>query len=228
MTQNQPTADAARRAVVFDLDGLLIDTEWAFAEAARRVLARRGKNLDPDFFATMMGTPARDALPRFRERYAIEDSLEVLADQYREAFSAVFDGRFPPLMPGATELIARLEQNGIPKAIATSSSRRYVDGVFGPHGLMHRFEFILTCDDVTHGKPHPEVYILAAERLRLAPGNVVVLEDSVNGTKAAKAARCKCAVVPHDHTPRTELAIADLVTPRLDDAAIWELLNANN
>jgi HAD superfamily hydrolase (TIGR01509 family) len=222
MSQNQPTADPATAAVVFDLDGLLIDTEWAFAEAAGRVLARRGLALDSAFFATMMGTPGRDALPRFRDRYAIAEPLDALAAEYKAAFLAALNGARPPLMPGAAVLLDRLEKHRIPKAIATSSSREYVDSVFGPHGLLDRFAFVLTCDDVTHGKPAPDVYRLAAERFGLAPGAVVVLEDSVAGLRAAKAAGCRCVVVPHEQTPLPDLSAADLVVPSLAAPELWK------
>jgi HAD superfamily hydrolase (TIGR01509 family) len=222
MMRNHATADPVPRAVVFDLDGLLIDTEWAFAEAARRMLASRGQTLEPEFFATMMGTPGRDALPRFRDRYRLPEAIEQLAAEYRTVFTDLFAGKYPPLMPGAQELIGRLERHGIPRAIATSSSRKYVDAVFGPHGLLDRFVFVLTCDDVTRGKPHPEVYTLAANRLGLPPAAVIVLEDSVNGLRAAKAAGCRCVVVPHEQTPREQLAPADLVVQRLDDAVLWD------
>jgi HAD superfamily hydrolase (TIGR01509 family) len=203
------------RAVVFDLDGLLIDTEWAFAEAAGRVLARRGQTLDATFFATMMGTPGRDALPRFRDRFNIDDPLESLAAEYKSEFLAALNGTHPPLMPGAADLIDSLERHGISKAIATSSSREYVDAVFAPHGLLDRFAFVLTCDDVIHGKPAPDVYRLAVERFGLPPVTVLVLEDSIAGLWAAKAAGCRCVVVPHGQTPRGELTIADLVVPSL-------------
>jgi HAD superfamily hydrolase (TIGR01509 family) len=224
MTPNHPPADPVPRAVVFDLDGLLIDTEGVFAEAARRVLARRGATLDPAFFATMMGTPGRDALPRFRDRYGIAEPLDSLAAEYKAAFAAVLAGAHPPLMPGAIRLFERLEQAGLPKAIATSSTRDYVDSVFAPHGLLDRFAFVLTSDDVIHGKPHPEVYALAANRLGLPPASVIVLEDSVNGLRAAKAAGCRCVVVPHEQTTQGELATADFVASGLDDPALWELL----
>jgi HAD superfamily hydrolase (TIGR01509 family) len=223
MTRNHP-ADPEPRAVVFDLDGLLIDSEWAFAEAARRILARRGQTLDLGFFATMMGTPGRDALPRFRDQYQISGSLEALADEYKLAFWEALAGTHPPLMPGAGDLLDRLESHGIPKAIATSSSREYVDHVFAPHGLLDRFAFVLTCDDVTHGKPNPEVYRLAAECHGLPPAAVLVLEDSVNGLRAANAAGCPCVVVPHEQTPRDELAPADLVVPSLAARELWQLL----
>jgi HAD superfamily hydrolase (TIGR01509 family) len=222
MTPNRPNNNPA--AVVFDLDGLLIDTEWAFAEAARRVLARRGLELEPAFFATMMGTPARDALPRFRDHYRLSESIDALAAEYRADFTALFPEHPPRLMPGAAALMERLELARKPKAIATSSSRQYVDGVFGPLGLIDRFAFVLTSDDVTHGKPHPEVYALAAKRLELPASSVVVLEDSLNGVRAAKAAGCSCVAVPHENQPKHEYAIADLIARSLDDPALMVFL----
>jgi HAD superfamily hydrolase (TIGR01509 family) len=225
MTPSCRIADAVTRAVVFDLDGLLIDTEWVFAEAADRVLARRGLRLEPAFFATMMGTPGRDALPRFCDRYRLTDALEVVAAEYKRAFLEVLAGTRPPLMTGAADLINRLEERGLPRAIATSSTREYVDAVFAPHGLLERFAFVLTADDVTHGKPHPEIYRKAAERFRLPTPAVMVLEDSVNGLRAAKAAGCRCVVVPHEQTPRDELAIADFVAANLASPELWRLLH---
>lgn len=225
MTQNRPTDDAAPRAVVFDLDGLLIDTEWVFAEAAARILARRGQRLEPEFFATMMGTPGRDALPRFCDRYRLTDPLAVIAAEYKQSFLDVLAGSRPPLMPGAVDLIRRLEERDVPRAIGTSSTREYVEAVFGPHGLLDRFAFVLTADDVTHGKPDPEIYRTAAERFGFSPAAVVVLEDSINGLRAAKAAGSRCVVVPHEQTPRGELAPADLVVANLAAPELWRLLD---
>jgi HAD superfamily hydrolase (TIGR01509 family) len=228
MTADTRSTDprAAVRAVVFDLDGLLIDTEWVFTEAARRLLARRGLGLDAAFMAAIMGTPGRDALPRFRDRFGLSDPLDQLADEYKRFFFEALEADHAPLMPGAVELIDRLERRGLPKAIATSSSREYVDTVFGPHGLVERFAFVLTCEDVTHGKPHPEVYERAAARLGFAAAEVVVLEDSANGLRAAKAAGCRCVVVPHAHTPRDELTGADLIAPSLAAPDLWALFGA--
>jgi pseudouridine 5'-phosphatase len=216
-----PRSAEVPRAVAFDLDGLLIDTEGVFTEAARRLLARRGLEPDADFMAAIMGIPGRDALPRFRDRFNLPDSLDALADEYKRAFFDVLRAGHAPLMPGAVELIDRLERHHIAKAIATSSTREYVDTIFGPHGLTERFAFVLTCDDVAHGKPHPEIYERAAARLGLAPAEVVVLEDSVNGLRAAKAAGGRCVVVPHAYTPREELAGADLIATNLMAPELW-------
>ena len=208
------------QAVVFDLDGTLIDTEPIFHEAARRLLARHGKELDITVMRSMMGTPAREALPLFRAGHGLTETVEQLAVAYREHFTAAAGGEPMRLLPGVLDLFALLERQRIPKAIGTSSTLPYVKRVLTPHGLLERFNFILTADDVTHGKPHPEMFLKAADRFGVPPANVLVIEDSVNGMKAAKAAGAKCIVVPHDLVPREELHLADAVVPRIDAPAV--------
>ena len=212
------------RAVVFDLDGLLIDTEPVFREAATRLLAGHGIPPDPAFMQAIMGVPGRDALPRFRDHFRLTVPLEEVERGYRHFFFEVLQSGPAPLMPGAAELLAALEACRIPKVIATSSGRDYVRVVFGPHGLLDRFAFVLTCEDVTHGKPHPEVYELAARRLGLPPADVLVLEDSPVGMRAAKAAGCRCVVVPHEHTPRADLVPADAVVESLAASELWRMI----
>jgi HAD superfamily hydrolase (TIGR01509 family) len=212
------------RAVVFDLDGLLIDTEPVFREAAARLLAGHGLPPDPAFMQSIMGVPGRDALPRFRDHFRLTVPLDEVESGYRHFFLEVLRSGPAPLMPGAQELLIALEGRGVPKAIATSSGRDYVRVVFGPHGLFDHFRFVLTCEDVTHGKPHPEVYELAARRLGLLPAEVLVLEDSPVGMRAAKAAGCRCVVVPHEQTPRAELAPADAVVESLASCELWRMV----
>lgn len=212
------------RAVVCDLDGTLIDTEGVFAEAARRLLAERGKDLDRGFMAAIQGTPGRDALPRFRDRFGLTDSIEILAADYKRHFISALNGQPAPLMPGTIELLDALEKHNLPRAIATSSRREYVDAVFAPHGILDRFAFVLTCDDVTHGKPHPEMFLLAAERFGVPAAQMAVLEDSAAGYRAARAAGAYCVVVPHAHTPMDQVADADLIVDRLNDARFLGML----
>jgi HAD superfamily hydrolase (TIGR01509 family) len=212
------------RAVVFDLDGLLIDTEPVFRDAAARLLAGHGIPPDPAFMQSIMGVPGRDALPRFRDHFRLTVPLEEVERGYRHFFFEMLKSGPAPLMRGASELLAALDARDIPKVIATSSGRDYVRVVFGPHGLLDRFAFVLTCEDVTHGKPHPEVYELAARRLGLPPAEVLVLEDSPVGMRAAKAAGCRCAVVPHEQTPRAELTVADAVVESLTATELWQMI----
>jgi HAD superfamily hydrolase (TIGR01509 family) len=219
-----PTLPWPVRCVVFDLDGLLVDTEPIFEEATRRLLARRGLVLVAEAMQAMMGTPARQALVSFRRFYTLSDTDDELLAEAREHF---FDhlGETPaPLLPGVWELLDRLDKKGLPKAIATSSTAVYVQQILQPHQLLHRFDFVLTAEDVRLGKPFPEVYQKAAARFGHEPANMVVLEDSPNGLRAAKAAGARCIVVPHDRVPRHELDGADAIVPSLAAPELAEML----
>lgn len=212
------------KAVAFDLDGVLIDSEPVFIEAARRVLASRDKLLDESFMRSVMGIPGRVVLPMFRERFLLEESVEQLALEYREHFLGVLTTRPMRLMPGVWELLAAVEARSLPKAIATSSNRQYVERVVGPTGLLERFAFALTSDDVREGKPHPEVYELAARRLGVGTAEMLVIEDSPAGVKAAIAAGAVCVAVPQPHTPRELVETADLIVVGLGAPELMALL----
>ncbi|MFO0809247.1 MAG: HAD family phosphatase [Gemmataceae bacterium] len=212
------------RAVAFDLDGTLLDSECIFAEAAKRMLACRGKSLDADFWATIQGTPGRDALPRFRDRYGLMDDIDTIAADYRKYFLEVLDGGLAPLMPGAREAVRRVQTLGLPQALTTSSSIEYVQTVFGPHGFLDAFNIVLTAEDVRVGKPGPEIYLSAAARFGVEPREVLVIEDSLAGLRAAKDAGATCVIIPHTGTPLEAIREADLIAESLESAALWALL----
>jgi pseudouridine 5'-phosphatase len=214
------------QSVVFDLDGVLIDSEPIFEQAAKRLLGRRGLQWEPQVAHAMMGTPAKQAFAYFRESYQLPESIEELAAESSVDFYEALRESPIPLMAGVVDLLDRLQSKNVPLAIATSSSRRYIDRVFGPHGLLQRFGFVLTCEDVEMGKPHPEVYQKAANRLGHAPADMIVLEDSVNGVRAAKAAGARCIALPHERVQKEGLLGADLIIPNLLDKRLGQLLNA--
>jgi HAD superfamily hydrolase (TIGR01509 family) len=212
------------RAVAFDLDGILIDTEPVFTEAARRYVEKRGIAFDSEFMHAIMGAPAAQTLPRFREHFALPESLEAIAAEYTVHFYEVLGNGPGPLMNGVVGLLDRLGQRKVPCSIVTSSGPDFVAQVFGPHGLLDRFQFVLTCDNVKRGKPCPDVYELAAARFGIDPSDMVVLEDSPNGLRAAKAAGARCIVVPHPLTPLEHLEGADAVVPSLASEELREIL----
>src|SRR5262245_16740381 len=131
MTQNQihPSIPWSYRAVVFDLDGILVDTEPISEEAARRQLSRRGLVWEPSVAQAMMGTPARQAFEFFRRHYCLTEPIADLMDESSELFYAVLGEEPAALMPGVHAFLERLELKGVPKAIATSSSGAYVERV---------------------------------------------------------------------------------------------------
>lgn len=212
------------QAVAFDLDGILIDTEPIFTEAVRRFLDRRRIEFDADFMHTMMGTPAAQSLPRFRERFALPEPVEAIGTEAKNLFFEVLGDQPGPLLPGVDQFLSGLEQRKIPFCIATSSGAEFVEKVFGPHGFLNRFEFVLTCENVRRGKPFPDIYQLAASRFAIPPREMLVFEDSPNGLRAAKAAGSACVVVPHAGTPRNLLDGADAVVPSLESAELHRFL----
>jgi HAD superfamily hydrolase (TIGR01509 family) len=212
------------RSVVFDLDGLMIDSEPVFHRTACRLLARHGCTPNPSVIQAMMGMPGRPALSLLRDGHGLSASVEELMAETSELFYEVLGQNRMPLLPGVRDLLGRLEARRIPRAIATSSSLRYVRRILEPHGLLERFAFVLTAEDVTRGKPAPEIYEKAAARLGHAAAEMVVLEDSPNGLRAARAAGARCIVVPHSLVPLHDLQGADAVVPSLEAPLLRRLL----
>ena len=127
-------------------------------------------------------------------------------------------------MPGLLDLLAALERAGIAKAIATSSARRLTEACLVPLNLLGRFQFILTSEDVVRGKPNPDIYLLAAQRFGLPPAEIVVLEDSENGCRAAAAAGALVVAVPGEHSRRQDFSVATLVASSLANPKLYEIL----
>jgi HAD superfamily hydrolase (TIGR01509 family) len=211
------------RAVVFDLDGLLFNTEELYQDVGTELLRRRGHVFGADLLNAMMGRPSRVALQLMIDHHGLNDTVETLAAETAEIFPAILDARLA-LMPGAEQLLGALEHADIPKAIGTSSGRRFVTGVLGRFHLEPRFEFILTAEDVVEGKPQPEIYLKAASRFGLEPAEMMVLEDSHNGCRAAVSAGAIAVAVPGGHSHSHDFTGAAIVADSLADPRIYELL----
>lgn len=211
------------RAVVFDLDGLLFNTEELYQRVGTELLRRRGKQFDKPLLDAMMGRPNRVSFQIMIEWHGLEDSVQELATESAEIFGPILDQHLA-LMPGAADLLDALELHQLPKAIATSSGRAFVERVLGSFGLERRFAFILTAEDIVDGKPHPEIYLKAASRLEVDPEVMLVLEDSQNGCRAAVAAGAVAIAVPGDHSRDHDFQGARHVAASLADPAIYAIL----
>jgi HAD superfamily hydrolase (TIGR01509 family) len=211
------------RAVVFDLDGLLFNTEELHTDVGAEVLRRRGRVFTPELKDAMMGRPGVVALQIMIDHHGLSDTAAALYAESDAIFADILADRLA-LMPGVVELLAALEAAGMPKAIATSSARPFVTTVLGRFQLEPRFQFLLTAEDVTHGKPHPEIYRKAAARLGLDPAEVLVLEDSHNGCKAAAAAGTFAVAVPGGPSRGHDFSFASLVIDSLADPRLYARL----
>jgi HAD superfamily hydrolase (TIGR01509 family) len=212
------------KAVVFDLDGLLVNTEDLYEQAGEIVLRRRGRTYDADLREQMMGRPANDALQLMIDCHALPDTLEELMCECKDVMEELMTMSLAP-MPGVQDLLDHLAVASIPLAVATSSTPDYAAGVLTKLGLKDRFQFILTAADIHRGKPDPEVYQLAAERLRIAPSQMMVLEDSGNGCRAAVAAGAYTVAVPNRHTRDHKFPVVQLTADTLADPRILTTLD---
>lgn len=210
-------------AVVFDLDGLLVNTEELYQHVGGELLRRRGRTFDGDLLDAMMGRPQPVALATMIEWHGLDDTVEGLATETKEIFAGLLDTRLEP-MPGAVELVTRLASRNVPRGVATSSGPDFAHDVLGRVGLRPHFSFVLTSADVTQGKPHPEIYLTAARRLGIAPERMLVFEDSQAGCRAAITAGAVTVAVPGGHSRRHDFSGARFVAESLADPRIAAIL----
>lgn len=218
-----PLAVRGPKAAVFDLDGLMFNTEELYQEVGGELLRRRGCEFTSALLDRMMGRPGRVALQIMIDHHGLQATVEQLTAETDEIFPAVLDARLA-MMPGLADLLDRLEAARIPKAVATSSRRSFTTGVLGRFDLEPRFAFLLTAEDVVEGKPHPEIYRTAAARLNVAPSEMVVFEDSRNGCRAAVDAGAIAVAVPGGHSRTHDFTGAALIADSLADPRIARLL----
>lgn len=205
---------AALQAVIFDMDGLMIDSESLAKEAWQATARRFGREIDEAMFMRMLGLRETECTAMVLEALALPVTAEALWQERNDLFLASLPGRLKA-MPGLPELVVELQARGLRRAIATSGERRYVELVMHELSLDSTFDAIVAAQDVKRGKPAPDVYLLAARRLGLEPEQCLVLEDAPNGVAAAKAAGMMCIAVPNEFTRSLDLSAADTILPSL-------------
>ena len=192
------------KAVVFDMDGLLVDTEAVVYAAMQRAAAEIGGAMPMATFQRMVGLTHASSDLILVEHFGAAFDLEawsatVSAYFYEEAAAGI------ALKAGVIEILDALDAAGTPRAIATSSSLNAVRQSLGPHGLVDRFHALITRDVQTQGKPHPEPFLKAAAALGVDPADCLALEDSHNGVRAAAAAGMMTVMVPDMLDPTEEM-----------------------
>ena len=210
-------------AVVFDMDGLMFNTEDVYYQVGCRLLERRGHLFTDALSDAMMGRPPQPSFELMIQWHNLSDTWQQLADESEEIFLELLDGYLAP-MPGLLTLLQALEAAGIPKAICTSSSRRCLEAVLACRNLEPRFQFTLTSEDIVHGKPNPEIYQKAAARFGIPPQRMLVLEDSQVGCTAAASAGSFAVAVPAAHSRNHDFGVASLVIDSLADPRLYEVL----
>jgi HAD superfamily hydrolase (TIGR01509 family) len=208
------------RALIFDMDGLLIDSEPLAARAMDDFLARYGLQRREDVHKQLLGRRLPEAIKIVRDSYTMEHPLEALIEEYGELRVAALRGVVKPL-PGARETIAFGRAAGLKIGLATSGMRAHASVSLEETGLTGLYDAEATGDEVERGKPAPDLFLLAANRLGVPPAECVVFEDAPNGVIAARAAGMMVAAVPAKghrvHFPEEPTIILD----SLHDAPAW-------
>ena len=210
-------------AVLFDMDGLLVDTEpvWTIAEV--ELAHQLGGEFSPELKAAIVGTRLEVAVPTILRWYdgpTDQGTVDRTCDWLLNRMVELFAER-PVVQPGVEDLLAALDEAGLPTALVSSSYRVLVDAILA-HGI-GPFDLTLAGDEVVHGKPHPEPYLLAASRLGVDPTRCVVLEDSPAGVASAEAAGCAVIGVPSVVGVVFDPAHRRLVLPSLEGVGLGDL-----
>lgn len=212
-------------AVIFDFDGLILDTETPILEVWQAVYRDHGCELGIDVWQHALGTvngfdPFRD----LAERTGRTLDREAMLKDIQERNWAKCECQ--PLLPGVMDVLNDARTLGLKAAVASSSPRDWLDRWLGKHCILDRFDTLCARHDVERVKPEPDLFLLAAERLGVSPESCVVFEDSPNGIRAARRAGMRCVAVPNGLTRQLTLPDPDLVVASLAERPLLDMLRA--
>ena len=213
------------RALIFDFDGLILDTELPDYLSWQEVYHSYGVELSLEYWCTIVGGNAESD---FEPHDYLESLLQNQVDREqiwvsrRKSYLEHLENQ--PILPGVLSLLEEARDSGLKLAVASSSPENWVVGHITRLGLLDYFDVIVTADDVELTKPDPGLFLLAADKMGVQPNEVIVLEDSGNGVKGAKRAGMFVVVVPNEITRKMDLSMADLRLETLDTINLERLL----
>lgn len=209
-------------AVIFDMDGLMLDTERLAPQAWTDAAAAVGVEFDMTLVPAMVGRNFRDCQTLIADHHGERFPTAALMRAWHIAYDAIVERDGIAVKPGLLALLDWLESEGIPKAVATSTRRDRAQSKLAQTALLARFAALVGGDEVAHGKPAPDIFLAAARRLSESPADCLVLEDSEPGVMAALAAGMTPIMVPDMHPPSAALrALEPLVLRSLAEVPAW-------
>jgi len=216
----------AIKALIFDFDGLIVDTEVPIFRAWQRIYREHGQELPLDRWLTIIGTatgpfdPVIDLAKKTGTKLN-EPELKALEVLYYQEATAL-----QQLLPGVIEYLVAARQLGLKTAVASSSTRKWVMDHLNRLGIGGHFDTIVCREDVKRTKPDPDLYLTALERLGARPDEAIAFEDSPAGILAAKRAGIRCVAVPNPMTTSLDLSEADLVIGSFEEVGLSDVLHA--
>lgn len=213
------------KAVIFDMDGLLIDSMIHWIEADQIFFGEHGITLTEEMITYFTGRSETENMQWVKEQYSLESTVEDLLSERLENVNLIYTQK-TNLMPGVENLISKIKKAGLKQAIATGAPSKQLKLVVDRFKWQDHFETFIAADHVGNiGKPDPSIFLHTAKELGVAPEDCVVFEDGENGVVAAKAAGMKCVAVPDPRWSFGDFSQADLIVESLTDKKILEFLN---
>lgn len=186
--------------IIFDMDGVLVDSEPFIVKAATQMFAELGLKISPEDFHPFTGTGENRFISGVAEKYNFPVDIKKAKDRTYDIYLEIIKSKLKPL-PGVGEFINHCRKLGKKTAIASSADWRKVEGNLSEINLSVKlFDAVIAGEDVEHKKPAPDIFLLAAGKIGLDPKDCLVIEDALNGIKAAKAAGCKCLAITSSYT----------------------------
>jgi HAD superfamily hydrolase (TIGR01509 family) len=193
--------------VIFDLDGVLLDSEQVWNQAKEQLVRERGGRWREEAPRDMMGMSSPEWSAYLRDELGVDLDPQAISDEVVRRLERIYRGELP-VLDGAVEAVERLAGHW-PLGLASSSNREIIDLFLELSGLAPRFAVTISSEEVERGKPAPDVYLEAARRLEAEPSRCVAVEDSENGIRAAHAAGMRVLALPNPHYPPDPKALAD-------------------
>lgn len=206
------------KAVIFDFDGILVDSEPVNIAAAVKTFQESGYPLSDAQKEQIPGKSSKDFIPLFLQDFGLASELfENLYQKNRKNYLALLDADIVAPMPFACDAVRMLRDSRVILSIATSNHKISVEKFIGRFGLYNIFRHILTGEDVVNRKPHPEIYLMMKKRLGFADSEIIAVEDTEYGLLSAKDAGLRCAVVPTDFSRHHDFSRADHILSSLQE-----------
>lgn len=203
------------KAFIFDMDGVIIDSEPLHFQSDRMVMKDFGINISDDELNSFVGVTNPEMWAVLLDRYNVDATVEKLLEiQHKYKAQLLGQNKLQPI-DGIPELLIELKKKEIPIALASSSSRQFIELVLRSLHIYEFFDVIISGEEVKNSKPSPDIFLKAAAELKVDPKDCVVLEDSCNGVKAAKAAGMKCIAYINPNSGIQDVSLADCAVSTL-------------